>query len=81
VGRNKKNILFMNSLSLSQMEEISGGGWWASWGKCAAGIVGGAGLGGLAGGAAGSVIPVLGTGIGAGIGAVSGALSGAAAAC
>lgn len=55
--------------------------WWDSWGRCAAGIVGGAGLGALTGGAAASVIPVLGTTAGLIIGGVAGGLSGAAAAC
>lgn len=56
-------------------------GWWDSWGRCAAGIVGGAGLGALGGGAAGSVIPVLGTTAGLIIGGIAGGLSGAAASC
>jgi len=56
-------------------------GWWSSWGKCAAGIVGGAGLGALGGAAAGSVIPLLGTVAGGIVGGISGGLSGAAAAC
>jgi len=56
-------------------------GWWDSWGRCAAGIVGGAGLGALGGGAAGSVIPVLGTTAGLIVGGIAGGLSGAAASC
>jgi len=56
-------------------------GWWASWGRCAAGVVGGAGLGALGGGAAGSVIPVLGTTAGLIVGGIAGGLSGAAASC
>jgi hypothetical protein len=64
--------------------------WWNSWGKCAAGIVGGAGsvgLGGFLGGAAvGTVtLPVVGTVSGAVVGGVGGAifggLAGAASAC
>ena len=64
--------------------------WWSSWGKCAAGIVGGAGsvgLGGFLGGAAvGTVtLPVVGTVSGAVVGGVGGAifggLAGAASAC
>ena len=62
-----------------QLKSING--WWNSWGRCAAGIVGGAGLGALTGGAAASVIPVLGTTAGLIVGGVSGGLSGAAAAC
>jgi len=56
-------------------------GWWDSWGKCAAGIIGGAGLGGLTGAAAASVIPGIGTVAGGVIGGISGALTGAATAC
>ncbi|MFO8233892.1 MAG: hypothetical protein R6U04_00610 [Bacteroidales bacterium] len=55
--------------------------WWDSWGRCAAGIVDGAGLGALTGGAAASVIPVLDTTAEVTVGGVSGGLSGAAAAC
>ncbi len=55
--------------------------WWTSWGKCAAGILGGAGLGALTGLAAGSVVPALGTTAGAIIGGVAGGLLGAATAC
>lgn len=64
-----------------QNDHFKKGGWWKSWGKCVAGIVGGAGLGGLAGGAAASVIPGLGTVAGIIVGGVSGGLSGAAASC
>jgi len=56
-------------------------GWWSDWGRCAAGILGGTGLGALGGGAAGSVIPVLGTTAGLIIGGIAGGLSGAAASC
>ena len=53
---------------------------WEDWGRCAAGIIGGAGLGALAGAGIAS-IPTCGIGAGAGaiIGGISGALSGAAA--
>ncbi|HEK22317.1 MULTISPECIES: hypothetical protein [unclassified Mucilaginibacter] len=71
----------MKKLEIEQMQDINGGGWWSSWGKCAAGIVGGAGIGGLGGAAAGSAVPVLGTGAGAVVGVIAGGLSGAAAAC
>lgn len=54
---------------------------WNDWGKCAAGTVGGAGLGALAGAGTGSVIPALGTTAGAIAGGISGGLSGAAASC
>ena len=55
---------------------------WEDWGRCAAGIVGGAGLGALAGAGIAS-IPTCGIRAGAGaiIGGISGALSGAAASC
>jgi len=71
----------MIALELNQMEMIIAGGWWASWGKCAAGIVGGGILGGLAGGAAGSVIPILGTTAGGIVGIIGGGLTGASQAC
>lgn len=56
-------------------------GWWDSWGKCAAGVVGGAITGGLGGAAGASVIPGVGTAVGGSIGAIGGGLMGAAAAC
>lgn len=69
-------------LSIYEMQEIqAGSGWWSSWGKCTAGILGGTGTGGLGGAAAASVIPGLGTVAGAIIGGVCGGLAGAAAAC
>ena len=64
--------------------------WWSSWGKCAAGILGGAGTGaltfGLGGAAVGTVtLPVVGTvaagAVGAIGGAIAGGLTGAAASC
>ena len=73
--------LSVKTLNLHEMENIEGGNWWTSWGKCAAGILGGAGLGSLGGAAAGSAVPVLGTAAGAVAGAIAGGLSGAAAAC
>src|SRR5690606_18936137 len=69
-------------------EECSG--WWSCWGKCAAGILGGAGTGaltfGFTGAAAGTVTaPVVGTislgVVGAVAGGVAGGLAGAAASC
>lgn len=56
-------------------------GWWGDWGKCAAGIAGGAGTEGLAGAGVGSAVPGIGTATGAAVGGVAGALTGAAAAC
>ena len=55
--------------------------WWCRWGKCAAGILGGAGLGALDGAAAGSILPGLGTVAGGIIGGIAGGLVGGAAAC
>ena len=52
-----------------------------SFWRCAAGVVGGAILGGLTGAAAGSVIPAIGTTAGGVWGAIGGGLTGAAAAC
>lgn len=65
-------------------------GWWESWGRCLAGILGGMGTGaltfGLAGAAVGTIVlPVIGTVsagvVGAVAAAVSGALTGAATFC
>ncbi|MTI89256.1 MAG: bacteriocin [Balneolaceae bacterium] len=64
--------------------------WWDSWGRCAAGTLGGAGLGALSGAGVGGagctvVLPIVGTvacgTVGGVVGGVSGALAGAAAAC
>jgi hypothetical protein len=64
--------------------------WWQSWGKCTAGILGGAVTGagtlGLAGAAVGTVaLPVVGTvsagAVGAIAGAIGGGLTGAVASC
>ena len=65
-------------------------GWWIRWGRCVAGILGGAGTGaltfGLAGAAVGTIaLPIVGT-VSAGLvgaigGAVAGGLTGAAASC
>ncbi|MFL5901593.1 MAG: hypothetical protein ACJ75S_10405, partial [Solirubrobacterales bacterium] len=52
-----------------------------SWWKCAAGVAGGAILGGLTGAAAGSVLPGLGTTAGGIIGAIGGGLAGAGSSC
>jgi len=56
-------------------------GWWSSWGKCAAAIVGGAGLGALGGAAAGAPVALIGAIPGAIAGGIFGGLSGAAAGC
>jgi hypothetical protein len=93
----KATLVFINTnidLINTGFEDPSFGGrtqgWWDSWGKCAAGIIGGAGSVGvgyaLAGAGAGTVIlPVVGTvsvAVVAGVaGAVFGGLAGAAAAC
>ncbi len=64
--------------------------WWCSWGKCAAGILGGAGLGAMAGGTYGAaggtvVLPVVGTvavgTVGAIAGGIFGGLAGASQSC
>lgn len=55
--------------------------WWESWGKCAAAILGGAGIEGLAGAGIGTVVPGLGNLTGAIIGAISGAFTGAVLGC
>jgi len=76
---NKSNVLNKTETS-----------WWSSWGKCVAGILGGAGTGaltfGFAGAVAGTVtLPIIGTvaagTVGAIGGAISGGLTGAALAC
>lgn len=93
----KTTLVFINTnadLIDAGFEDPSFGGrtqgWWDSWGKCAAGIIGGAGSVGigyaLAGAGAGTVVlPVVGTvsvAVVAGVaGAVFGGLAGAAAAC
>lgn len=56
-------------------------GWWDSWGRCTAGVVGGTGGGALAGAGVGTTVPVIGTTIGGVVGGVSGGLTGAAASC
>lgn len=71
-------------------EESGGSSWWDDWGKCAAGIVGGAGSGALAGAGVGGagctvVLPIIGTVacgvVGGVVGGVSGGLLGAVAGC
>ena len=65
-------------------------GWWACWGKCVAGTVGGAGLGALGGAATGGagctvVLPIVGTvacgTAGAVAGGIAGGLAGASQSC
>jgi hypothetical protein len=83
-----RDLIEDESSSNGRLEKKSS--WWDDWGKCAAGIVGGAGsvgLGGFLGGAAvGTVtLPVVGTVSGAVVGGIGGAifggLAGAASAC
>lgn len=74
------NNLDLINLDEQQLKSIQYS-WWDSWGQCAAGILGGAGMGALGGAAAASVIPILGTIAGAIAGGIFGGLSGAAAAC
>ena len=68
------------------IEALSGGpsssSWWDSWGKCAAGILGGALMGSLKGASIGTkILPGKGTVIGAIVGAVGGGLVGARLSC
>ncbi|GAB4131709.1 MAG: hypothetical protein OHK0045_09520 [Raineya sp.] len=70
-----------NNQDLFEQSSQKCSGWWSCWGKCVAGIAGGAITGGLGGAAAGSIVPVLGTGWGAALGAVGGGLTGAATFC
>lgn len=70
-----------NNQELFQQDIKKCTGWWSCWGKCVAGIAGGAITGGLGGAAAGSVIPILGTGWGGLLGAIGGGLTGAATFC
>lgn len=74
------NVYYSSKKTLLAKAASSDKGWWESWGKCAAGIIGGAGLGGLAGAAVTSPT-VVGIPVGTAVGVVSGALSGAAATC
>lgn len=83
------DILKVNQ-NLYGLKSDEEGGWWENWGRCAAGVLGGAGAGGLTFGLAGAAIgtiavPGLGT-VSAGLvgaigGAISGGLTGAAASC
>ena len=81
-----------NNRELSEKGSVSGRteGWWDSWGRCAAGIIGGAGTGGLTGlfvgVAVGTVVlPGVGTAsaavIAGAIGSISGGMVGAASSC
>jgi hypothetical protein len=73
-------LSFMSN-NLDIISVHNGGGWWSSWGKCAAGILGGAGLGALTGAGAGSLLPAVGTTIGGIAGGIFGGLAGAATSC
>ncbi len=77
--KEKNNIV--NGAQDVQTGDSNSLGWWDSWGKCAAGIVGNAGLGFLAGGAAGSAFPLVGNIGGAIIGTIFGGITGGAAVC
>ncbi|MCG8476485.1 MAG: hypothetical protein MI784_13535 [Cytophagales bacterium] len=70
--------------------ESGSGSWWSSWGKCAAGIIGGVGSGALAGASFGGagctvVLPLVGTvacgAVGGVVGGISGGLLGAVGGC
>lgn len=69
-----KNTIFLHAKAKKEEN------WWNRWGKCASGILGGAGLGGLAGAAVTSPT-IIGIPVGTAVGVVAGGLSGAAAAC
>lgn len=71
--------LFSNNVNKNST--FSQRGWWADWGKCVAGTLGGAGTGALGGAAIGSAVPVIGTVAGGIVGGIAGALTGAAASC
>lgn len=67
-------------------KQARGSDWWKDWGRCAAGIVGGAGIAALGGCAVGAqvglgIASIPGCGVGAIMGGIFGGLSGAAAAC
>jgi hypothetical protein len=74
--------LYVTSDILDQIGINSKSGWWNRWGRCAAGILGGAGIGALTG-AGIAAIPTLGLGVPAGaiIGGISGGLTRAATFC
>ena len=82
-GRPEKGVVTLASLKFGLQsatahgEEDGCGGWWSCWGKCAAGIIGGAGTGALVG----CGVATIGCGAGAIIGGIFGALVGAAASC
>lgn len=86
----QKHADFRPSSEDDEDEDEECSGWWSCWGKCAAGIVGGAGTGaltfGFAGAAIGTVtVPVVGTvsmaAVGAVAGGIAGGLAGAATSC
>lgn len=69
-----------NSISNTRAKQQAG--WWGKWGKCAAGIGGGAITGALGGAGIGfKIFAFKGAAVGAIIGAIGGGLTGAAAAC
>ena len=82
-GRPEKGVVTLASLKFGLQsatahgEEDGCGGWWFCWGKCAAGIIGGAGTGALVG----CGVATIGCGAGAVIGGIFGALVGAVASC
>ena len=83
----KNDLQFHNRFTSDYEGELVG--WWSSWGKCAAGIVGGTLTGGVAGAGIGGGLGLLlggapvvpGAIIGGIVGAIGGGLTGAAAAC
>lgn len=79
----KETIIFMsvhNEILHANYEGKSGKstkGWWSSWGKCTAGIIGG----GIIGGLAGCGVTAIACPVGAVLGTIGGALAGSASAC
>ncbi len=89
-GNSRMDAFDFNAAQSCAQADGKSGGWWQSWGKCAAGTLGGAVTGGvtgfLGGSAVGTVLfPGVGTVSGGSVGGIGGAigggLSGAAAAC
>lgn len=81
LSNNLELVVPTNNIIVGEKSSLQIQSWWTSWGRCAAGILGGAGLGALTGAGTGSVVPGLGTTAGAIIGGIAGGLLGAATAC
>lgn len=93
IGLQQSLVSYMGQLALYAQETprvAACDGWWGCWGKCAAGIIGSAGMGALSGANIGGVgctvvLPVVGTvacgTAGAVVGAIFGGFAGGARAC